>query len=214
VRCGWRRRSARGRATAGTLRCRRVRMICPGGRRRVSSGGPRSGAEKKRSRGKQPGSLGAAMRWEVPDRTGDHYPQGRCACGRDLADAAGLGVARSYQQEEIPAGRICAAERHLFIGGCSRVHGQADRGLFRSPIFPVVNCVADAGMHSAHIGQSRGAGTAFDRAPGTPGGSLPWRRSAPMPFRAGPALAKGTIRRRRSPCRRCPRPAIARKSLK
>ncbi|HTQ90631.1 MAG TPA: transposase, partial [Streptosporangiaceae bacterium] len=60
-------------------------------------------AEKKRNRGKQPGSPGAAMRWEVPDRTEDHYPQGGCACGRDLADAADLGVTRSYQQEEVPA---------------------------------------------------------------------------------------------------------------
>jgi transposase len=60
-------------------------------------------AEKKRNRGKQPGSPGAAMRWELPDRTEDHYPQGECACGRDLADAADRGVTRSYQQEEIPA---------------------------------------------------------------------------------------------------------------
>ena len=47
--------------------------------------------EKKKSRGKQPSSLGAAMRWEVPDRAEDHYPQGECACGRDLADTADLG---------------------------------------------------------------------------------------------------------------------------
>jgi transposase len=60
-------------------------------------------AGKKRNPGKQPGSAGAAMRWEVPDRTEDHYPQGECACGRDLAGAADLGVARSYQQEAIPA---------------------------------------------------------------------------------------------------------------
>ena len=39
-------------------------------------------AEKKRSRGKQPGSPGAAMRWRKPDETLDHYPQGACACGR------------------------------------------------------------------------------------------------------------------------------------
>jgi transposase len=81
-------------------------------------------AEKKRNRGKQPGSPGAAMRWEVPDRTEDHYPQGGCACGRDLADAADLGVARSYQQEEIPA---AAAERvqhdlHESRCACGRVH--------------------------------------------------------------------------------------------
>ena len=80
--------------------------------------------EKKRKRGKQPGSPGAAMRWEVPDRTEDHYPRGECGCGRDLADAAGLGVARSYQQEEIPA---AAAERvqhdlHEAECACGRAH--------------------------------------------------------------------------------------------
>jgi transposase len=79
-------------------------------------------AEKKRKRGKQPGSPGAAMAWEVPDRTEDHYPRGECACGRDLADAADLGVDRSYQQEEIP---VSPAERvqhdlHKARCGCGR----------------------------------------------------------------------------------------------
>ena len=41
-------------------------------------------AEKKK-RGKQPGSPGASMTWEVPDRTEDHHPEGACSCGRDLA---------------------------------------------------------------------------------------------------------------------------------
>src|SRR5216684_3317179 len=81
-------------------------------------------AEKKRKRGKQPGSPGAAMAWEVPDRAEDHYPQGDCACGRDLADAADLGVARSYQQEEIP---VSPAERvqhdlHEAKCACGRTH--------------------------------------------------------------------------------------------
>jgi hypothetical protein len=58
---------------------------------------------EKRKRGKQPGSPGVSMTWEVPDRTEDHYPEGSCACGRDLADAVDLGVTRSFQQEEIPA---------------------------------------------------------------------------------------------------------------
>jgi len=80
-------------------------------------------AEQKK-RGKQPGSPGASMRWEVPDRTEDHYPGGACPCGRDLADAADLGVARSYQQEEIPA---AAAERvqhdlHEVRCACGRPH--------------------------------------------------------------------------------------------
>ena len=80
-------------------------------------------AENKR-RGKQPGSPGAAMRWEVPDRTGDHFPEGACSCGRDLADAEDLGVTRSFQQEEIPA---APAERvqhdlHKAKCACGRVH--------------------------------------------------------------------------------------------
>jgi hypothetical protein len=84
-------------------------------------------AEKKKRRGKQPGSPGASMAWEVPDRTEDHYPQGGCACGRDLADAADLGVRRSYQQEEIPA---AAAERvqhdlHEARCACGRMHAAA-----------------------------------------------------------------------------------------
>jgi hypothetical protein len=81
-------------------------------------------AGKKRNRGKQPGSAGAAMRWEVPDRTEDHYPQGACECGADLSQAADLGVAQSYQQEEIPA---AAAERvqhdlHEYRCACEREH--------------------------------------------------------------------------------------------
>ena len=83
-------------------------------------------AEKKK-RGKQPGSPGASMTWEVPDRTEDHHPGGACSCGRDLADAADLGVARSYQQEEIP---VAAAERvqhdlHESRCACGRVHAAA-----------------------------------------------------------------------------------------
>jgi transposase len=81
-------------------------------------------AEKKKKRGKQPGSPGASMTWEIPDRTEDHYPEGACSCGLDLADAADLGVARSYQQEEIPA---AAAERvqHDLHGArcaCGKTH--------------------------------------------------------------------------------------------
>jgi transposase len=80
-------------------------------------------SERKR-RGKQPGSPGASMTWEVADRTEDHHPGGACSCGRDLAGAADLGVARSYQQEEIP---VAAAQRvqhdlHESRCACGRVH--------------------------------------------------------------------------------------------
>src|ERR1019366_7797695 len=79
---------------------------------------------KKRNRGKQPGAPGAAMRWEDPDRTEDHYPAGACGCGRDLSEAADLGVARSYQQDEVPA---APAERgqhdlHETRCACGREH--------------------------------------------------------------------------------------------
>jgi hypothetical protein len=69
-------------------------------------------AEKKRSRGKQPGSPGAAMGWRDPDETLDHFPEGACACGLDLADAADLGVARSYQQEDVPEPRKALRYQH------------------------------------------------------------------------------------------------------
>jgi hypothetical protein len=62
----------------------------------------------RRKQGKQPGSPGASMMWEVPDRTEDHFPEGACSCGRNLAEAADLGVSRSFQQEEVPA---ASAER-------------------------------------------------------------------------------------------------------
>jgi hypothetical protein len=56
----------------------------------------------RRKRGKQPGAPGSAMRWAEPDETRDHYPHGACAYGADLSGARDLGVARSFQQLEIP----------------------------------------------------------------------------------------------------------------
>jgi transposase len=56
----------------------------------------------KRGRGKQPGAPGPAMSRAEPDDTRDYYPAGTCECGADLSAAAGLGVARSFQQLEIP----------------------------------------------------------------------------------------------------------------
>ena len=82
---------------------------------------------EKRKRGKQPGAPGSAMTWAEPDETRDHYPQGRCECGADLADAEDLGVARSHQQTEIPepsAQRI-QHDLHLGLCGCGREHTAA-----------------------------------------------------------------------------------------
>ena len=84
----------------------------------------RAEKKKKKKRGKQPGSPGTSMMWEVPDRTEDHHPGGACSCGRDLADAADLGVARSYQQQEIPAAAAERVQHDLHRAGCAcgRVH--------------------------------------------------------------------------------------------
>ena len=82
-------------------------------------------AEKKRSRGKQPGTPGAAMRWRRPDEVVDHFPEGSCGCGLDLAGAADLGVARSYQQEDIPEpqpSRRYQHDLHKARCACGRVH--------------------------------------------------------------------------------------------
>jgi transposase len=78
----------------------------------------------KRNRGKQPGAPGSAMCWAEPDDTRDHFPQGTCGCGADLAGAADLGVARSFQQLEIPepsAQRI-QHDLHETVCGCGRHH--------------------------------------------------------------------------------------------
>ena len=79
-------------------------------------------AEKKR--GKQPGSPGTSMTWKVPDRTEDHYPEGSCSCGRELADAEDLGVTRSFQQEEIPAAPAERVQHDLHEArcACGRAH--------------------------------------------------------------------------------------------
>ena len=77
-----------------------------------------------RKRGKQPGAPGSAMSWAEPDDIRDHYPQGTCECGADLAGAADLGVARSFQQLEIPEPSAQRIQHDLHYGlcGCGREH--------------------------------------------------------------------------------------------
>jgi len=92
---------------------------------------------KKRKRGKQPGAPGSAMCWAEPDDTCDYYPQGTCECGADLAGTADLGVARSFQQLEIPepsAQRI-QHDLHETVCGCGRHHVAArPPGVADSPV--------------------------------------------------------------------------------
>jgi hypothetical protein len=91
------------------------------GRKPPAKQGRAAARAEKKMRGKQPGSPGASMPWQVPDRIEDHYPEGSCPCGRHLADAADLGVARSFLQEEIPA---APAQRDLHERqcACGRTH--------------------------------------------------------------------------------------------
>ncbi len=100
-------------------------MTCPGaGRLPGKSGAPRSGGEEAEP-GKQPGSPGAAMRWRKADEVADHFPQGDCECGADLADAADLGVVRSYQQEDVTEpqpSRRYQHDLHKTRCACGRVH--------------------------------------------------------------------------------------------
>lgn len=85
----------------------------------------RQAAERvARKRGKQPGAPGMAMAWAVADMVDDHHPAGACECGADLACAEDLGVARSYQELEIPgpAARRIQHDLHRARCGCGREH--------------------------------------------------------------------------------------------
>jgi hypothetical protein len=74
---------------------------------------------RKRRRGKQPGAPGPAMTWGVPDDTRDYHPEGACSCGADLADAADLGVSRSYQQKEVPEPEAVTIQHDLHETRCA-----------------------------------------------------------------------------------------------
>jgi transposase len=84
----------------------------------------RRGSASKRGRGKQPGAPGASMAWAEPDEVIDHCPAGVCGCGADLAGAAGLGVARSLRQLEVPlmTARRVQHDLHQARCRCGKVH--------------------------------------------------------------------------------------------
>jgi hypothetical protein len=79
----------------------------------------------KRKRGKQPGAPGANLAWvDKPDKQADRFPQGRCACGHDLADATDLGVVDRHQQHEIPRMSVTVTQydQHQVRCGCGMLH--------------------------------------------------------------------------------------------
>jgi len=83
------------------------------------AGGP------KRSRGKQPGAPGANLAWVgKPDDQIDRFPQGRCECGHDLAEATDLGIVDRYQQHEIPQMSVTVTQydQHQVRCGCGKLH--------------------------------------------------------------------------------------------
>ena len=91
----------------------------PGQRKRGGSG--------KRP-GKQPGSPGSHLAWrDDPDDARALFPGGPCGCGRDLADAADLGVSGSRQVIEMPlaAAQVVQYDSHAVECACGRVHEAA-----------------------------------------------------------------------------------------
>jgi hypothetical protein len=79
----------------------------------------------KRKRGKQPGAPGAHLAWrDDPDTTVPYFPQGACDCGADLADGVDVGVARSYQQHEVPQMSATCTQHDLHVVrcGCGKEH--------------------------------------------------------------------------------------------
>ena len=87
--------------------------------RRGRSGARQSGQRGKAEAGqvaRQPGG-GDAVGGPGPDR--GPQPRGVCECGLDLSEAADLGVARSYQQEEVPAAQPERVQHDLHEARCA-----------------------------------------------------------------------------------------------
>jgi transposase len=78
----------------------------------------------KSKQGKQRGAPGAHLAWsENPDRKEPLFPQGPCACGRDLADAADLGISASHQLIDTPVvtATVTQYDEHAVSCRCGRV---------------------------------------------------------------------------------------------
>jgi transposase len=86
---------------------------------------PKPKRDGQKRPGKQPGAPGAHLAWsENPDKREDLFPQGPCACGRDLADADDLGVTASHQLMDTPVvtAALTQYDEHMVACRCGRVH--------------------------------------------------------------------------------------------
>ncbi len=85
---------------------------------------PKRGNGRK-NQGRQRGAPGAHLAWsENPGKREPLFPQGPCACGRDLADAADLGVSASHQVIDTPVvtATVTQYDEHAVSCRCGLVH--------------------------------------------------------------------------------------------
>jgi hypothetical protein len=72
--------------------------------------------ERNPARGKQPGGPGSHLAWtDDPDERRDRFPEGRCDCGTDLAQARDLGVVDSRIHTPPGPGRVRGAMLPAFV---------------------------------------------------------------------------------------------------
>jgi transposase len=106
--------------------------------------GARSGAMRKP--GKQPGAPGVSLAWsDDPDDTFDHFPEGACACGADLAGAADLGITARHQQVEVPlmTAQTLQHNLHAVQCRCGKVHtAPRPQGVSSAPVGLGINVQA------------------------------------------------------------------------
>ncbi|MGH3224106.1 MAG: MarR family transcriptional regulator [Streptosporangiaceae bacterium] len=110
------------RGDDGDGRLTRVRLTPEGGSRLNQLAAAHPGE------GKQPGAPGSYLTWsDDPDDTVPLFPQGACACGRDLAGAADLGVAASHQVIDTPlvTATVTQYDGHAVECACGRLHQAA-----------------------------------------------------------------------------------------
>jgi transposase len=84
-----------------------------------------AGGGMPRKRGKRKGAPGAHLAWSPdPNETLDHFPQGVCGCGSDLAAATDLGVYAAHQQIDVPlmTATVTQHDRHAVRCECGKMH--------------------------------------------------------------------------------------------